>query len=303
MLLLGSERSVTQDYRSHGDAEDYAGEHLSVVKILGEAKVVKVVNKYIAYEDTINYYDYLNNKANWSDGTYYNCISITGKKVRYHQSELDGNQVELECYDNDKKRYIIISHLAEVYVNVGDVIDSNTIIGSQGNTGIVLSKKDIDDNTYGSHIHIEVLDENYQSINPREYSTFGKTVNYIEQTNVVDSTKQQIKVIADKITIKEKPSKDSLDIGNVYNGEFYDVLDIVEDVDYTWFNIKTSLGVTGYVTNELGKKWIVLINEKEDVLPSIKEVDEIKELRLIFTCEKDGMYVVKLRVGEKLYLE
>jgi hypothetical protein len=167
----------------------------------------------------------------------------------------------------------------------------------------VLSKKDIDDNTYGSHIHIEVLDENYQSINPREYSTFGKTVNYIEQTNVVDSTKQQIKVIADKITIKEKPSKDSLDIGNVYNGEFYDVLDIVEDVDYTWFNIKTSLGVTGYVTNELGKKWIVLINEKEDVLPSIKEVDEIKELRLIFTCEKDGMYVVKLRVGEKLYLE
>jgi hypothetical protein len=126
MLLLGSERVITQDYKTHGDAEDYAGEHLSPIKIKGKALVTRVINKYKTHEDTINYNDFLNNRTSWKDGTYYNCHSITGKVVRYHQSELGGNQVELECYDSNKKIHIRLLHMASVLVSVGDIIDSNT---------------------------------------------------------------------------------------------------------------------------------------------------------------------------------
>jgi len=303
MLLLGSNRSITHDYSTHGDAEDYAGEHLSIIKINGSSKVTRVVNKYIAHEDSINYYDYLNNAFNWKDGTYYNCISITGKTVRYHQSELGGNQVTLECYENNKKRYIRILHMADVLVSVGDVINSSTIIGKQGSTGLVLSKKEKSNVSYGSHVHLEVLDENYQSINPREYATFARSVNYMEQTNVIDNSKQQIKIIVDKINLRLKPSKESSDIGDVYNGEVYDVLGISEDENYIWYKIKNNLDVTGYVANEKGKNWLLITNEKESIEEDVKEVDEIKALKLIFICEKDGMYAVKLKFGERLYIE
>jgi hypothetical protein len=303
MLILGSERSVTQNYYVHKDAEDYSGEHLSVIKINGRAKVIKVVNKYISHEDSINYNDYLNNNGIWRDGTYFNCISITGKVVRYHQSELGGNHVELECYEGDFKRYIRLYHMAEVLVKEGDIVDSDTVIGTQGNTGLVLSKKSLSDITYGSHIHMEVLDENYQNINPREYSTFVRKVSYMEQTNVIDNSKKQIKIIVDKINIRSNPNVASSDIGNVYNGEIYDVLEVSEDEKYTWYNIKTSLGLTGYVANEKNKKWLIVTNEQEKIEEEVKEVDEIKELKLIFTCEKDGMYAVKLKLGERLYME
>lgn len=303
MLLLGSERVVTQNYVTHGDAEDYAGNHLSDIKIKGRAKVVKVINKYTAHDDSINYNDYLNNRSGWKDGTYYNCISITGKTVRYHQSELGGNQVELECYENNQKRHIRLLHMAEVLVNVGDIIDSETVIGRQGNTGLVLSKKARSDVSYGSHVHMEVTDSDYKSMNPREYANFDREVSYLEQTNVVDNTKEQIKIIVDKINIRQNPSKESPDIGDVYNGEIYDVLGVTEDATYTWYNIKTSLGVTGYVANEKGKNWVTVTNPKQDPTGEVKEVDQVKELKLIFTCEKEGMYAVKLKIGEKLYLE
>ncbi|MDD2469776.1 MAG: peptidoglycan DD-metalloendopeptidase family protein [Bacilli bacterium] len=303
MLLLGSKRAVTQDYKAHGDAEDYAGEHLSIIKIKGKAKVKKVVNKYNAHEDTINYNDFMNNKIVWRDETHYNCVSITGKVVRCHQSELGGNQVELECYEEGKKRTIRILHMADVLVNVGDIIDSDTIIGKQGNTGLVLSSRARSDITYGSHVHFEVLDENYQSVDPREYALFSKEVDYMEQTNVIDNSKKQIKVIVDKINIRLKPSVNSSDIGNVYSDEIYDVLGITEDEKYIWYHIKTNLEVSGYIANEKGQSWLTVINEGENIMKEVKEVDQLKELKLIFTCEKDGMYAVKLKLGEKVYIE
>ncbi|MDD2203373.1 MAG: M23 family metallopeptidase [Bacilli bacterium] len=303
MLLLGSERSVTQNYNIHKDAEDYSGEHLSIIRINGRAKVTKVVNKYINHEDTINYNDYLNNHSLWRDETYYNCISITGKVVRYHQSELGGNHVELECYEGDLKIHIRLYHMAEVLVNVGDIVDSNTIIGKQGNTGLVLSKKRSSDISYGSHVHMEVLDDNYKSINPRDYATFDRAVTYREQTNIIDNSKKQIKIIVDKINIRSNPDVLSYDIGDVYNGEIYDVLGVSEDEKYTWYNIKTSLGLVGYVANEKNKIWLIVTNEEEKIEGDIKEVDDVKELKLIFTCEKDGTYAIKLKYGERLYIE
>ena len=63
MIYLGSERSITQSFNSHGYAEDYSGAHLSPIKLNGSAKVIKVVNKYKCHEDSINYNDFLNNRS------------------------------------------------------------------------------------------------------------------------------------------------------------------------------------------------------------------------------------------------
>ncbi|HHT38381.1 MAG TPA: M23 family metallopeptidase [Mollicutes bacterium] len=303
MLLLGNDRFVTQDYKTHGYGEDYKGEHLSDIRIRGTAKVIKVVNKYIAYEDTIDYNKFLKNKNEWRDETYFNCVSITGKNVRYHQSELGGNQIELESYDNNKKRYLKIYNMAEVFVSVGDIIDSNTVIGKQGNTGLVLSKKQESDETYGSHIHFEVLDENYNNIDPREYATFIKELKYIEQTNVSDARKKQIKIIADKINIKQSPTNESANIGYVNESEVYDINGVVEDETKTWYNIKTNTGIIGFISNDKGTNQILVIEEGHDIEGLIKEVDEQRELKLIYTCEKDGVYAVRLQKGDNLYLD
>lgn len=303
MMLLGSERIITQDYATHKHAEDYAGIHLSDIKINGQARVIKVVNKYKSYQDTVNYNDYLNNKANWRDGLYYNCISISGKKTRYHQNELGGNQVSLETYDGIKKRYFYILHMAEVLVKEGDIVDEYTIIGRQGNTGLVLSNKDRSDHTYGSHVHFEVRDEYYNPINPRAYALFNIRVSYKEQSNQIDNSKKQIKVLADKINIRAEGSVNSQDIGDVFRDEVYTVLDEQEDNLYRWYKIETSLGLKGFVANEKNKKWLEVYEPNINIEGDLKAVDEKEELPLIFICPKDDLYAIRLKAGEQLYIK
>lgn len=303
MMLLGSERIITQDYVTHKHAEDYAGVHLSDIKINGQAKVIKVVNKYTPYQDTINYNDYLNNKANWKDGLYYNCISISGKKVRYHQHELGGNQVTLETYDGVNKCYFYILHMAEVLVKEGDIIDNYTIIGKQGNTGLVLSNKDKSDHTYGSHVHFEVRDEYYNPVNPRAYALFNIKVDYKEQTNQIDNSKKQIKVLADKINIRADGRVDSQDIGDVFREEVYTVLDELEDNQYRWYKIETNLGLKGFVANEKGKKWLEVYEPNIYIEGEHKVVDNLEKISLVFICPKDDLYAIRLKANERLYIK
>jgi len=303
MMLLGSERIVTQNYDRHKYAEDYAGIHLSDIKINGQAKVLKVVNKYEPYQDTINYNDYLNNKNSWKDGLYYNCLSISGKRVRYHQAELGGNQVTLETYNGSKKLFFNILHMASVLVNEGDLIDSNTIIGKQGNTGLVLSNKDKTDYTYGSHVHFEIRDEDYNPINPRDYALFNIKVNYIEQSNQIDNSQKQIKVLADKINIRAAGSVNSQDIGDVFRGEIYTVLGEEEDNQYYWYKIKTNLGLKGFVANEKGKRWLLVFEPNLCIEGECEIVDDISEEGLVFICPKDDLYAIRLKKDEKLYIK
>lgn len=311
MNILGSERVITQTFSNHNsEAEDYAGNHLSDVKIFGTGKVISVINKFKPHENSINYTDFLNNKNSWKDGNYYNCISITGASVRFYHTELGGNEIWIESYLNNEKRYLRIDHLAEVLVSVGDIVNSNTVIAKQGNTGLVLSNKKKDDITYGSHIHVEVRDANYNYINPREYALGNIVVNYKEQSNSIDPTEKQIKIIADKINIREKYSASSKDLGDVYQNEIYTVLDEVEDSTYIWYQIITNLGTQGYVASLKGGRWIEVFNDEKPgeivdeiiVEPVEEPTEETDEPRLIFTCEKDGLYAIRLNTGEKLYI-
>ena len=96
MNYLGSERVITNSFTSHNTAEDYAGNHKSNVSFNGYGKVIKIINYFHSHEDSINYNNYLNNRNNWKDGNYYNCVSITGKIVKMHYSELGGNQIYIE---------------------------------------------------------------------------------------------------------------------------------------------------------------------------------------------------------------
>ena len=86
-----------------------------------------------------------------------NCKSITGKQVRMHYNEIGGNQIWIETYQGNEKITLRFAHLDSVLVNVGDVVNSNTVIAKQGNTGLVLSNKSRSDSSYGSHVHLELI--------------------------------------------------------------------------------------------------------------------------------------------------
>lgn len=327
MILLGSERSITQDYKTHGYAEDYSGEHLSNIRFNGVGKVIRVINKFKCHEDSINKNDYNNYKSSWKDGDYYNCVSITGKTVRYHKDELGGNSVTIESYDNGNLLYFRIGHMADVYVKEGDIINTNTLLGIQGNTGLVLSTKSRSNPTYGTHVHYQVTDSKGITVNPRKYATGAIVTNYISQSNSEDSTKNQFKVLVPKINIRESSTVNSRDIGDVFKNEIYTILDTASDDKYDWYKITTNTNITGWVANEKGFNWLEIRNvnmssqgetvdnnvennadnaddNEEEVANNEenKETEEEIKYNLIFTCTKTDLYAINLNEGEKLYI-
>jgi len=300
MIYLGAERIITNSFASHVTAEDYSGTHKSNVIMYGKGKVIRVINSFISHEDSINYNTYLANRNNWKDGNYYNCISITGKTVRMHYDELGGNQVFVETYDGENKLLFRFAHLDSVLVKEGDIIDSTTILGRQGNTGLVLSSKSENDVTYGSHVHLEITDRNGVYVNPRRYATGEITTQYIEQSNDLDVTKEQFRVMVDQINIRESANINSLDIGDVYYGELYTILDTTIDDIYTWYHITTAQGLNGYVASKNGANWVEIYH-----VPKNEDINDVveQEYKLIFTCENDGLYYLKLYKGEELYIK
>lgn len=313
MNILGSERIIIEDFTKHGYyAEDYSGDHLSNITFNGRGKVLNTVNKYKCHEDSVNKNDFNNNKLIWKDGEYYNCISITGKNVRYHKSEMGGNSVLIESYDNGIPLYFKIKHMADVYVKEGDIIDSNIIIGTQGNTGLVISKKPRTNPTYGTHVHYQVEDLKGNLINPRKYALGSIVTTYIEQSNKLDITKNQIKILVPKINIKESSSIVSKNIGEVYKDEIYTILDVIEDNHNIWYKITTNTGISGFIVNEKEYNWIEIINatqpsiieQKNGIsgLENKKEELSSNSYNLIYECNKTDIYALKLNKGEKLYI-
>lgn len=298
MTYLGSERVLTNSFSNHVTAEDYAGEHLSDVSINSTCKVINVINKFKSHEDSINYNDFLNNQGNWRSGNVYNCISITGKVVPMYGEELGGNQVHLETIYNNETYIIKLCHLNDIVVNIGDIVYPNQVLAHQGNTGLVLSSKNFDDATYGSHVHIEITDSNGNFINPRGFADGSISGSYISQSNVINNNIDQIKILVDAINIRESSSVDSKDIGNVYLNEIYDVLDIVDSDIYIWYKIKTSTNVIGYVASKKDENWIEFISKKVVEKPINDDT-----YKLLFTCSKEDYYYLKLYKGESLYIK
>ena len=304
MRLLGYNRSITQDYYNHKTAEDYSAIHKSEVKMNGRGKVVKIIDKFISHEDSINYNTFLQNQKNWYKNGYYHCISITGKTVKMKSEELGGNQVWIETYDKNTKVLLKICHLDTVKVKENDIVDSNTVVGLQGNTGLVLSRKSTSDKTYGTHIHFEVI-INGNFVNPRKYADGSVITRYETYGNDIDTTKNQIKILVDKINIRKEANEESEDLGDVYYNEFYDVLKIVETNKYTWYKINTKNNITGYVASLKDGEWIEYIEQTPEENKENDSSDDpaISQIKLVFECVETGNYYIKLYKGEKLFIE
>lgn len=300
MIYLGAERVITNSFDNHVTAEDYSGTHQSDIIMYGRGRVVKVINSFISHQDSINYNRFLQNQSLWKDGDYYNCISITGKKVRMRYDELGGNQVFVETYDGENKLLFRFAHLDSVFVSEGDIIDSSIVIGKQGNTGLVLSSKSENDVTYGTHVHLEITNRDGIYINPRSYASGEIVTQYMNQSNMLDETKEQFRVMVNQINIRESASITSSDIGDVYYGELYTILDTIDDGTYTWYRITTEQGINGYVASKRGANWVEIYNT-----PVNEQNNDEKKIdyKLLFKCEKDGLYYVKLYKGEELYVK
>lgn len=322
MNYLGSNRVITNSFVNHGTAEDYAGVHLSNVVLYGSGKVIRIINKFKSHEDSINYNNFLNNGNSWYKDGVYHCISITGKITLMTADELGGNQVFIETYDGDNKLIFRFAHLDSVNVKVGDIVNENIILGLQGNTGLVLSNKNVTDFTYGSHVHLEIIDKNNNYVNPRKYASGEIKTKYKLQSNIRDENKLQFMVNVDIINIRESPNISSNDIGNIYTNEIYDILDSIDDGTYIWYKIKTGTGIEGYVANLKNSNWLTIYELKKEIIENEIEKDnsqedvnldigdnnedikqDIDNFELIFECNQEDYYYIYLKKGEKLYIK
>ena len=78
-----------------------------------------------------------NNKGSKGNASYGNCVKIL----------------------HDNGMYTLYAHLADVRVNINQYVGQGQDLGFIGNTG----------NSYGTHLHFEVLDKNNSRVNPEKY--------------------------------------------------------------------------------------------------------------------------------------
>ncbi len=76
----------------------------------------------------------------------------------------------------------------------------------------------------------------------------------------------QVKVIIDKINIREDSKVSSNKVGVVEKNTILDVLDYTVDKKYIWFKIKTGNNLNGYIASEIESPYVSM-NRDIDVLP------------------------------------
>jgi len=114
-----------------------------------------------------------------SEGTniYATAAGIVGKITR--RSSCGGNMVYIWVYVKDVPYTIVYMHLLDVYVNVGDVVSTSTVIGTVGGGK---GTKSYDKCTTGAHLHYGVSRNNhYLKSKSETYSKF--TANMINPPN------------------------------------------------------------------------------------------------------------------------
>jgi murein DD-endopeptidase MepM/ murein hydrolase activator NlpD len=78
-----------------------------------------------------------------------------GQVIKVEQSKFGyGNSVVIDHQNNLVSRY---AHLSKIYIEVGNIVETNTVIGEVGSTG----------RSTGPHLHLEVY-KNGKTINPRK---------------------------------------------------------------------------------------------------------------------------------------
>lgn len=102
---------------------------------------------------------------------------------------------------------------------------------------------------------------------------FWPNENKIVRDNEIDKTKTQIKIKQKRINIRQEASVDSLDIGDVYEGEVYTVLSHIDKDDYYWYHIKTNDLIDGYIASAKDQEYVEVISGYIDRTPPVINVE------------------------------
>ncbi len=108
-----------------------------------------------------------------------------------------------------------------------------------------------------------------------------------------DQSKNQIEVLVDNLRLRVEASTTSRTLGYIQKG-IYNYQETVTNENYTWYKIDNY-----YIASN--SSWTKVYPKLEEEQEEPEE--DVKELRLIYTCLKDGKYLIKLKKGSKLYLQ
>lgn len=114
-----------------------------------------------------------------------------------------------------------------------------------------------------------------------------------------DQNKNQIEVLVDNLRLRTEASTTSRTVGYIRKG-LYNYQETTDNENYTWYKIDNYY----IASNPSWTKVYPRIEDKEEPKEDQNDhEEEIKELRLIYTCQKDGKYLIRLKKGSKLYLQ
>lgn len=93
----------------------------------------------------------------------------------------------------------------------------------------------------------------------------------IVQSNARDENLEQLEVTNDTINIRMEADTKSEKVGKVSKGEIYTILETKEDNYYTWYKIKTSNDIEGFIAGKYKpeegqvEEYIKLLDKKDNL--------------------------------------
>lgn len=196
----------------------------------------------------------------------------------YDEKKSSGNYVYIKHENNYQTRYYHMAY-GTVVVKTGDRVKKGDILGYTGATGWVT----------GTHVHFEIK-ENEINQDPLPYlegkKQIQKTKIYLGEPQEIDINTNQITINEknNELRVRDKPNGNIL--GYLKNGT-YNFYDKERNKDYDWYKIGDNMWIAYSVD------WAKVNYKKE----------KKEEYELVYTCEENDIYAIKLYKGEKLYIK
>lgn len=91
--------------------------------------------------------------------------------------------------------------------------------------------------------------QNLETIEARSTKSENTLTEKPSQSNERDTNRLQLRIINNYINIRSEANPDSELLGKVEKDEIYDILKTDEDEFYSWYKIRTSSNITGYIAS------------------------------------------------------
>lgn len=200
-----------------------------------------------------------------------------GRVIRTGYTSQNGNFVYVEF--NRLGKNAIYQHLDSIKVKGGDIVNSNTIIGITGKTGAAT----------GIHLHFGWFpssDQNKDWYSKRwedfESYDYPEIIKYLGNPVKRDTSKKQIEVLVHELRVRNSPNGEILGYINL---GIYDVLDVLEKDNYTWYKIADDNWIA------YNEAWEVLY-EKEVEQDDDKKEEKDEQEKIDKECKKKIWYKI-----------